>query len=615
VVYYESAINDKTGGISLSTLLKREQITEMNKWKLEDMYATEELWEQDIIRVKELIENFSIYKGKIATDFQLLAACLKLDQEISVLVEKAYVFAKMRQDENNKQTHYQEMVQRAESLSVEYSSASAFILPELLLIADGAWEKAFIEHRELAFFEPMITKIIRQKKHTLETRQEEILAALGEVTQTASNVFNMIDNADLIFNKVKNADGDEIQLTHGNYSEMLESKDRILRKNAFQANGDAYNALKNTLGTTYLSHVKKNAAIAKLRHYNSSLDAALFYNNIPTSVYNNLITTTKTFLPGMQRYYDIRREMLELDELHVYDLYVPIIANSTAKITYEESYHRMKLALSPLGKDYARVLDIAYKDGWIDVYENEGKTSGAYSWGSYGTHPYVLLNHKDNLDSMFTLAHEMGHALHSYYSDKNLPYTYAQYTIFVAEVASTVNELLLMRYLLNRTDDKKEKIFLIDEFIQKFRGTLFRQVLFAEFEKIVHENIESGEQLSHDSLSDIYFDLNQEHFGSSVVLDESNRSAWSSIPHFYNSFYVFQYATGISAAASISKQILEEGQPAVERYLTFLKSGGSDFPIELLKIAGVDMSSSKPVSDALELFSSLVDELDALRKE
>jgi oligoendopeptidase F len=424
----------------------------------------------------------------------------------------------------------------------------------------------------------------------------------------------MLNNADLKFPKVKNEKGEEVELTHGSYIQFLESRDPEVRKNAFKAVYETYRNNRNTIGATLSANINKNIFYAKARHYPSVLESTLFGDNIKKEVYTNLISTIHESLPQLQRYLKLRKKLLKVDELHMYDLFAPLVEEFKMDITYQQAKEEIKKSLAPLGENYLKILQDGFDNHWIDVYENKNKRNGAYSWGAYGTHPYVLLNHKDNLNSMFTLTHEMGHAIHSYLSDENQEYRYAQYTIFLAEVASTLNEALLMDYLLKRVTDPKEKMYLLTYYADQFRTTVFRQTMFAEFEMITHEKAEEGESLTPQEFSEIYYGLNKLYHGNDMVVDQDIEMEWARIPHFYNSFYVYKYATGFSAATSFAKQILDEGQPAVDRYLGFLKSGGSDYSLNILKKAGVDMSTPEPIKQAMSVFSSLLDQMEELTK-
>ena len=441
---------------------------------------------------------------------------------------------------------------------------------------------------------------------------EELLAEVGEVAEAPSQIFSMFDNADIKFPEIEDEDGEMVKISHGRFGQLLESKDRRVRKEAFEGVYATYNNFRNTLATTYSSNVKQESFFAKARKYDSTLDKALDGGNIPKSVYTNLIEAVHDNMDQMHRYVSIRKRLLDVEELHMYDLYAPLVQDIDMDIPYEKAKEIVAEGLRPLGEEYQKILQEGFNNRWIDVYENENKRSGAYSWGPYGTHPYVLLNYNNSLNNVFTLAHEMGHAIHSYYSDKMQPYVYAGYKIFVAEVASTCNEALLIDHMLKNTDDKKQKAYLINHFLESFKGTLYRQTMFAEFEMITHQMIEKGESLTADSLCKVYRELNEAYFGDDITIDSEIDMEWARIPHFYRSFYVYQYATGFSAAIALSRRILKEGKPAVDDYIRFLSSGSSNYPIELLKEAGVDMSTKEPVNQALALFKELLDQMEEL---
>ncbi|MDQ0058454.1 oligoendopeptidase F [Paenibacillus harenae] len=591
---------------------KRSESAPETTWKLEDIFADQAAWDSEFAEAKKLIKKVADYEGKLADPAQL-KACFELEDELSLHVERLYVYANMKHHEDTAEPVYQALSDKSKKLSVETGEALSFITPEVLGLSDNELE-AMIGNESLAKFRHTLEEMRRQKAHVLSKNEEALLAQVGNVSSAPGTIFGMLNNADLKFPKVKNEDGEEVELTHGRYIQFLESKNQDVRREAFKAMYDTYGKLKNTLATTLGANVTKNIFYAKARKYDSALDMSLYGDNIPQSVYTNLIDTIHKHLPLMHRYMELRKKLLGLEELHMYDLFAPLVDEFKMDITYEEAKKTIKESLKPLGEDYLNVLQDGFDNGWIDVYENEGKRSGAYSWGAFGTHPYVLLNHKDNLNSMFTLTHEMGHALHSYYSDNNQNYRDAQYTIFLAEVASTLNEALLMDYLLNKSTDPKEKMYLLTYYADQFRTTVFRQTMFAEFEKIVHERVEQGESLTPQDLNKIYYDLNVQYYGPGMVIDKDIEMEWARIPHFYNSFYVYKYATGFSAATSFSKQILEEGAPAVERYLGFLKSGGSDFSINILKKAGVDMSSPEPIEQAMSVFEELIGQMEQLTK-
>jgi oligoendopeptidase F len=597
---------------SMSHVLKRSESAPETRWKLEDLFESQAAWDKEFAEAKALIKKVPEYQGKL-DNVEQLKACFELEDELSLHVERLYVYANMKHHEDTAEAAYQSLSDKSKKISVESGEALSFITPEVLSLSDEKLD-AFISDASVAKYRHTLEEMRRQKAHILSKNEEALLAQVGNISSAPGTVFSMLNNADLKFPKVKNENGEEVELTHGSYIQFLESSDQNVRREAFKAVYETYGKLKNTLATTLTSNVTKNIFYSKARKYDSVLDMSLYGDNIPKEVYTNLIDTIHKYLPLMHRYMDLRKKLLGLDELHMYDLFAPLVDEFKLNITYEEAKKTVSESLKPLGDDYLKVLQDGFDNGWIDVYENEGKRSGAYSWGAFGTHPYVLLNHNDNLNSMFTLTHEMGHALHSHYSDTNQNYRDAQYTIFLAEVASTLNEALLMDYLLGKSTDAKEKMYLLTYYADQFRTTVFRQTMFAEFEKIIHERSEQGESLTPQDLSKIYYDLNVQYYGPGMVIDKDIEMEWARIPHFYNSFYVYKYATGFSAATSFSKQILEEGQPAVDRYLGFLKSGGSDFSINILKKAGVDMSSPEPIEQAMSVFEELIGQMEQLTK-
>ncbi|WNS46172.1 oligoendopeptidase F [Paenibacillus sp. MMS20-IR301] len=596
----------------MEQLLKRSEVPAENRWKLEDMFASEEQWDAEYKEVKELITSAGAFQGKLDSP-DALKKCFELDDKLSLLTERLYVYAHMRQDEDTAAPKYQALSQKAKKLGVEAGEALSFVTPEILALPNETLDQ-FIADPSLSDYTFTLTEMKREKAHVLSKAEEALLAQVGTLAQAPQTVFGMLNNADLKFPKVKNEEGKEVELTHGSYIQFLESPDREVRKNAFKAVYETYGKQKNTIAATLSANVNKNVFYSRVRKYPSVLEMSLYGDNIPKEVYTNLIDTIHESLPLMHRYMKLRQKLLGVDELHMYDLFAPLVDEYKLDITFEEAKKITKEGLKPLGEDYLSVLQEGYDKGWIDVYENENKRTGAYSWGAYGTHPYVLLNHNDNLNSMFTLAHEMGHALHSYYSDTALKYRDAQYTIFLAEVASTTNEALLMDYLLNKSTDPKEKMYLLTYYADQFRTTVFRQTMFAEFEKIIHQRAEEGESLTPQDLSAIYYDLNVKYYGKDMVVDQDIEMEWARIPHFYNSFYVYKYATGFSAATSFAKQILEEGKPAVDRYLGFLKSGGSDYSINILSKAGVDMSTPEPIREAMSVFESVIEQMEQLTK-
>lgn len=591
---------------------KRSEVDTQYTWAMEDIYVSDEAWQEEFSQVEAMLEDLVAFEGHLADSANKLLEYLDLNEKVSTLLERIIIYANQKYHEDTGNSKYQSLVGKAANLEVMSESATSFVLPEIITNVSENMEQFYKEVPELKKYEVYLNKMLRQKEHTLSKESEELIASAGEVLSSASNIFSMFNNADIKFEDVKDEDGNPAKLTLSRYSNFMESKDRRVREDAFHSMYATYGQYRNTLAATYQANVKAYSFEAKARKFGSNLERALFHNNVPTDVYTNLIDVVHDNLDLMHRYVSLRKRILGLDELHMYDVYVPMISDVDKKIPFEEAKKVVYEALSPLGEDYQAILQEGFDNRWIDVYENEGKRTGAYSWGPYGTHPYVLLNYQDTLNNMFTLAHEMGHALHSYHSDHALPYLDAGYVIFVAEVASTCNEALLMEYLLKNTEDKKQRAYLINYFLEQFKSTLYRQTMFAEFEMISHAKSENGESLTADELCGIYYDLNRKYFGKDMVSDKEIELEWAKIPHFYTPFYVYQYATGYSAAIALSRRILKEGASAVEDYKKFLSSGSTKSPIELLKIAGVDMSTKEPVQQALNLFRELLDEMEEL---
>ncbi|MCL9663164.1 oligoendopeptidase F [Paenibacillus hunanensis] len=596
----------------MQEVLKRSEVAPEHCWNLNDMFADQQAWAKAYDELKAMLPEADKLKGKLSTA-QAVKEAFELEDRVSMQIERLYVYAHMHQDEDTTNPTYQALTQKAKKLSVDVSQALSFVTPEILSLSDEELEQ-LLEAPELQAYRFTLQEMKREKAHILTEAEEALLAQVGNLSQAPQTIFGMLNNADLKFPSIIDENGNEVELTHGRYVQFLESPHREVRERAFKAMYSTYARQKNTIAATLTANVNKNMFYSRVRKYPSVLEMSLYGDNIPKDVYTNLIDTIHESLPIMHRYMELRKKLLGVDELHMYDLFAPLVEEFNMDITYEQAKQIVADGLKPLGEDYLNSLNKGYNEGWIDVYENEGKRTGAYSWGAYGTHPYVLLNHKDNLNSMFTLAHEMGHALHSYYSDNALSYRDAQYTIFLAEVASTTNEALLMDYLLKKSTDPKEKMYLLTYYADQFRTTVFRQTMFAEFEMIVHARSEAGESLTPQDLSQIYYDLNVKYHGEGMTVDQDIEMEWARIPHFYNSFYVYKYATGFSAATSFSKQILEEGQPAVDRYLGFLKSGGSDYSINILAKAGVDMSIPEPIREAMSVFESLISEMEQLTK-
>jgi oligoendopeptidase F len=598
--------------VEQAKLRLRSEVPEQYKWHLEDIFPDEKKWEDIFSKVEGLLGRAAEFKGHLGDSSDMLVTCFEWMDEIGQNIGEVYTYARMRRDEDNRESRYQAMTDRAGALSVRVGSALAFVVPELLALPEGRLQEFRKSNPKMELYNQALDDILRKREHVLSQEEEKLLAEFGEIAEAPSTIFGMANNADLKFPSIEDEKGQKVELTKGNFIQFMESGNRRVRKDAFQSFYQTYQNLINTWAATLNSSVKGDAFYAKARHYPSAIESSLFDDRVPLTVYDSLIETVREFLPEMHRYVKLRKRALGLDELHMYDIYVPIVPEVNMEIPYEKAVEMCTEGLKPLGEKYLSVLKEGFESHWIDVYENQGKTSGAYSWGTYRTHPYVLLNHQDTLDSMFTIAHEMGHALHSYFSNHTQPHIYAGYKIFVAEVASTLNESLVMEHLLKTTEDPKLLAYLLNHYLEQFRGTVFRQTMFAEFEKRTHSLVEKGEALTAELLSSEYLKLNAEYYGPDVVMDPEIAIEWARIPHFYNAFYVYKYATGFSAATALARKILDEGDSAVERYITFLSSGSSDYPIELLRKAGVDMETSVPVREALQVFKTLVDKLEKL---
>lgn len=592
--------------------MKRIEQKVEDTWCLEDMFESDDFWEEEFGRLQRMIFQYEDFEGTLGESADRLLEYLKFNDETNLLMERLYVYANMRYHQDMANSMYQEFAARVQKLMVEMSGASAFAEPEILEITTKKINVFFNENPELETYKRYISEILRGKNHTLDKKTETILAKSRQMANAAENIFSMYNGADIKFPSITTEEGEEIEITHGNFVPLLESTDREVRKAAFEGVYETYGKMRNTLAATFAANLDQANFYAQVRNFSSAREMYLYGSNIPESVYDNLIETVHKNMDKMHKYVSLRKKILDVSELHMYDLYTPIAKAPDTKYSFEAAKDIVLEGLAPMGEEYIKVLEEGFDNRWIDVYENEGKRSGAYSWGAYGTHPYVLMNYHGTLDHVFTLAHEMGHAIHSYYSDANQPYVNAGYKIFVAEVASTCNESLLIQHLLKITEDEEEKAYLINHFLEQFKGTLYRQTMFAEFEKIAHSMVQNGEGVTADRLCEIYYNLNKEYFGDDIVIDKEIELEWARIPHFYNPFYVYQYATGLSAAIALSKRILEEGKPAVEDYMKFLTGGSSQDPIELLKIAGVDMTSSEPIETALELFGNLLDELQKM---
>ncbi len=583
-------------------------------WALEDVYANNDLWKADLEKARALPEQLAAYKGHLGDSAQKLLEFLQLGDSISVLFDALYGYAQRRSDEDTANSLYQGMTSQAMSAMVAVDAASSFETPELLAIPDDTLEQFYKDEPALETYRLALTRIRNKRAHILSDAEEKLLASAGEMSQAPDSVYSVFADADLKFPAATDKDGKSHPVTHGTYIPLMHSADRILRKSAFESLYSVYGQFRNTAAALLSAQVKQLKFYADARKYDSTLQASLDGNYVPTEVYTNLISAVHENMAPMYRYVDLRRKLLGVDELHMYDLYTPIVSDVDVDIPYEEAKQTVYDALACMGDDYRAILKEGFDNRWIDVYENVGKCSGAYSAG-LRKHPYVLLNYSGTLDSMFTLAHEMGHAIHSYLSNKHQPVAYSNYSIFVAEVASTCNEALLMQYLLKTTKDKKRRAYLINYFLEQFRTTLYRQTMFAEFELEINRRNERGESLTAESLNALYHELNHQYFGDGIVIDKEIDLEWARIPHFYYDYYVYQYATGYSAAIALSRRILKEGAPAVKDYIQFLSGGCSTDPISLLRGAGVDMASTTPIHEALQLFDELITEMEQLMEE
>lgn len=598
---------------AVKKLPTRSEVPLEDTWKLEDIFPSDQEWDKEFQEVKQLIPSMSSYQGKLGESAEVLFKALQAQDQLLERIGKLYTYAHMRYDQDTTNSFYQGLDDRIKNLYTQAASTLAFIVPEILSIDEEKVKGFLNDKEELKLYEHSLDELNLQRPYVLTAEQEALLAEASEVMSASSNTFGMLNNADIQFPSIKDEDGHEVEVTHGRYIRFLESADQRVRKDAFQSVYDTYGKFKNTFASTLSGQVKKDNFNARVRKYNSARHAALASDNIPESVYENLVQTVNANLHLLHRYVKLRKKVLKLDKIHIYDLYTPLVKDVKMEIPYEEAKELILKGLAPLGEDYQNVLKEGFTNRWVDIHENKGKRSGAYSSGAYGTNPYILMNWQDNVNNLFTLAHEFGHSVHSYYTRKEQPYAYGNYSIFVAEVASTCNEALLNDYLLKTIDDEQKRLYLLNHFLEGFRGTVFRQTMFAEYEHLIHKKAQENEALTADLLTKEYYELNKKYFGEEdIVIDDEIGLEWSRIPHFYYNYYVYQYATGYSAATALSKQILTEGQPAVDRYLDFLKSGSSDYPIEVLKKAGVDMTSSKPIEEACKVFEEKLNEMEAL---
>jgi oligoendopeptidase F len=598
-----------------SKLPTRSEIPAESRWKLEDIYSSDDAWQADFDQLKPLAATIATYQGKLDKSAVTLLECLSLRDELGIISGKVFAYARMRRDENTANSHYQALTGRTESLLAEVGAATAFIEPNILSMPSEKLDSFRQSEPKLGPYAFYFDNLLRQKKHVLTPAEEALLSKMSDVGQSPENIFTMLARADMKFPEVKDDQGRMVELSEGRYRTFVMSPDRNVRQEAFLKLFATYAQYRNTFASTLSGTVKKNLFYASARKYDSAIAAALESDNVPVSVYTGLVNAINENIAPLHRYVGLKKKALKLDEIHMYDLYVPLVPDAHITMSYDEARTLVKQGLTPLGEEYGAVLEKALTSRWVDVYENQGKQSGAYSWGVYGTHPFVLLNFNNRLEDAMTLAHELGHSLHSHYSNSTQPYATHDYTIFSAEVASTTNETLLLDHLLKTTTDRKKKMYLLNEYLESVRTTVFRQAMFAEFERDLYARAEGGEALTADLLDAMWHDLNVKYYGPQMVVDKELNAEWSRIPHFYYNFYVYQYVTGFSAANALASQILTEGEPARARYVNFLKSGGSNYSIELLKKAGVDMSSPEPVKITIRRFERMMDELEKLLQE
>lgn len=592
-------------------LKTRSEISEKFKWRINKVYENINDWEKEFGNLKNEAIKLKTFHGKL-NDKEYLKEYLELNERLSRILEKLYVYAHMRSHEDMANPEFQVLVNKVDNYMAEFSSYTAFFVPEVLSLDEKILEDILNNDTELKIYKRLFENILKEKPHVLSKDIEEVLASVSDCLNAPENIYSMLSNADITFDTIKDEEGSLIELTEGNYGKFIKSKDRLVREEAFKVLFGTFKKYENTMATSLISSIKNFIFMSKIRNYKSSLEASLKPNDISVDVYHNAVEAINKNLSSLHRYVDIKKKLLGLDEIHLYDLYVPVVDIPKEVIEYNKAVEIVEEGLKPLGKEYLEIFNEGITNGWIDVYENKGKRTGAYSWGSYDTMPYVLLNYNEDLNDVSTLAHEMGHSIHSYYSKKNQPYIYANYPLFCAEVASITNEILLIHHLINKETDKNKKLYLINYELEQIRTTVFRQMMFAEFELKTHNILEEIGALTAQELNDIWINLNKKYFGEDMHIDKEIEIEWARIPHFYNDFYVYQYATGYAAASAFANMILEKGDVAVNNYKKFLSSGGYSYPIDVLKASGVDMNSTDSFKATIQRFNELLDMLEDL---
>ncbi|TNX71455.1 oligoendopeptidase F [Enterococcus faecium] len=598
--------------MEVKQLPKREELPENLTWDLTKIFSSDQEFDEKYLELSEKLKKSEKYKGTLDQGASQFLDAIEFVLSVYRQTEIIYVYAHLKNDQDTGNTEYQALYARASSLFSKVSEAVSWFEPEILQLSDERIWQYFKEEPKLEVYRHYIQQIVDNRAHVLSADQESLLAGAGEIFEASSDTFAVLNNADLVFPTIEGENGEKVQLSHGVYGQLLESTDRSVREAAFKGLYSVYEQFRNTFASTLSTHIKGHNFKAKVRNYSSAREASLSNNHIPESVYDTLVAVVNKHLPLLHRYMELRKRLLEVEKLHMYDLYTPVLGEAPITFTYEEAKEKALEALKPMGEEYMTIVEKAFSERWIDVVENKGKRSGAYSSGSYDTNPYILLNWHDTLDQLFTLVHEMGHSVHSYFTRSNQPYVYGDYSIFLAEIASTTNENILTEYLLETEKDPRVRAYVLNHYLDGFKGTVFRQTQFAEFEHFMHTEDEKGVPLTSEYLSDSYGKLNAKYYGPAVEEDPEIKFEWSRIPHFYYNYYVFQYSTGFSAASALAKRILSQEPDALENYLAYLKAGNSDYPVEVMKKAGVDMTQVAYIEDAMSMFEQRLNELEEL---